>query len=1391
MQHTVQLPLRASLPAGTYYFIVVTDAGNTVEEQRESNQFAVSGPIQVARPPLPDLQVAASSISTTACPGQTVELVYTVTNAGNAPAEGTWIERAFSSPDDQVGADYFGSQRTVTGPLAPGQQVTRTLNVVVPQEGLNYYGLVCLDTQGAIFESDEVNNCVLTQVPSTVGRPDLAPESITASPGAVLADGNLQVSWVVRNAGVCPTGSSFLDSVSLVSVDGQQTYLLGSGQHSSTLAPTQSEPLTRSFSIPGRIAGDFRVQVRADSAANVLEPDEVNNVALSTSVVTVTQPPRPDLLVIPASVIPPSNGLVSSAGVVEYTVINLGPGDAAGPWNDRIVARRIGPTSSPEVDLGSLAFTGTLLSGEMQTRSAAITLPALAGDYIVCVVVDSGDLLNEGLAGGEDNNSVCSTDSFNADGYRVITTPSVSQALAGSPVTVSGYAESLSTGQRLVNVPVWINYNVRSFNRPIRARTDVNGEFGVIAPVPVPLLPSEAGRYRITAGPPNAIAPTPESTFVLHGLRATPEFTGLRIAPGFKGETRQLEVFNAGDLPLTGLTAEVQGGPSGLIVDVRLGDEPVGGQSIAGQQIIRPTVRITAPPGTEFYDGPININWSTDQGASAATIMRVRVAPRDPAVTATPSSLSGGMVTSTEEDPQQTTVQFSIMNTGGLPTGPIQVLLPTNVPWMTLSTSATIPSLSPDETASVVLVLAPTLNEPFGAFTGQLVLHYDNGTRSTAIPYSFIHRSDAVGNVTVAAANEETYWAPNTPPLAGALVTIRDARTNQVFGTQTTGQNGLANFEDLPEGAYYAEVSREQHLPYRNIVNVRREETAQVDAFLPFQAVTYAWTVDPIQIEDRYRFVLEATFVTNVYVPTLDIKVIDPTTGAESRVLDLDDVVGEREFYLRIENRGLIDAEEVVVQVTNESGWSIDFLISEFAPLRPGPTNAIVIPFSARSPGARSSEQVCRLPVVSVRHRITCNGFKYYETPLYTRLTTNCPQNPFGCCAGNGTGTPAGPSGGPGSPYSTPPRQPVVPNRCADAGCEFATNCLNQECSNNQQNATAALWCQLACIASKCQSNSPDWVKATHAFTAKNKCGYSDPFEQVCQNIDLSFLDEALILPVDDDFCMLFSGTFVHIPFDLIPAWYYAGRKDGCVSPPVGEHNVFLLRDLVPCILQNDNLSIYGRVGGAVIIPLLANLSREFARFGCLVSELLLDAPPPPQLPDARGFQEIPNDPSELIINIIPQGYIREGHDFNVQVLQRLANGSLQDVTFEPNLRMVFISSSGSKNVDPLDLLVAIRDDNPLAEYPSLNFVTATFQGQSGMRVIPVLGTDSDSDGITDSAETANGLDPSVADPYSDDRDGDGLINFMELLIGTDPLSVDSDGDGISDGVAFMNTRFP
>ena len=58
---------------------------------------------------------------------------------------------------------------------------------------------------------------------------------------------------------------------------------------------------------------------------------------------------------------------------------------------------------------------------------------------------------------------------------------------------------------------------------------------------------------------------------------------------------------------------------------------------------------------------------------------------------------------------------------------------------------------------------------------------------------------------------------------------------------------------------------------------------------------------------------------------------------------------------------------------------------------------------------------------------------------------------------------------------------------------------------------------------------------------------------------------------------------------------------------------------------------------------------------------------------------------------------------------------------------------------------------------------------------------DMDGDGMADSWELANALDP-TRDDSDEDPDADFLVNGMEFIKGTDPQNADTDGDGLIDG---------
>jgi hypothetical protein len=99
--------------------------------------------------------------------------------------------------------------------------------------------------------------------------------------------------------------------------------------------------------------------------------------------------------------------------------------------------------------------------------------------------------------------------------------------------------------------------------------------------------------------------------------------------------------------------------------------------------------------------------------------------------------------------------------------------------------------------------------------------------------------------------------------------------------TELTNADGIANFV-IKEGRYQVTVQKLKHGTHRGIVLV--ESNTNVTVFIPRQVVSYTWVVVPtgtvtlyifnenltilsLEIEDKYIFVLEATFETRVPIP--------------------------------------------------------------------------------------------------------------------------------------------------------------------------------------------------------------------------------------------------------------------------------------------------------------------------------------------------------------------------------------------------------------------------------------------------------------------------------------------------------------------------------------------
>ncbi|MCC5806719.1 MAG: carboxypeptidase regulatory-like domain-containing protein [Opitutales bacterium] len=160
---TTSLPL--PLVEGSYTLFLLVNAGQGLDEGGEWNNNLLQSPLEIEYGPLPDLVPGTISGPPNALPGETVEVSWTTTNTGDAPAAGPWTEQVFLSTDSTIGNDRFLASFSYEGSLAPDESAVRTETVTIPLFGLASDGslgvVVKVDTGNAVVESNTANNAAI------------------------------------------------------------------------------------------------------------------------------------------------------------------------------------------------------------------------------------------------------------------------------------------------------------------------------------------------------------------------------------------------------------------------------------------------------------------------------------------------------------------------------------------------------------------------------------------------------------------------------------------------------------------------------------------------------------------------------------------------------------------------------------------------------------------------------------------------------------------------------------------------------------------------------------------------------------------------------------------------------------------------------------------------------------------------------------------------------------------------------------------------------------------------------------------------------------------------------------------------------------------------------
>jgi uncharacterized delta-60 repeat protein len=476
-------------PDRDYWWVVVTDAANDLDESNELNNARVSDlPMRIVRATLPNLRVDLITPPANPMSGQPVTVTWAVTNAGTwSTGAGLWQDAAYLSADGVLDAgDLLLGRVTRPRPLNTNESYASSLTAMLPQglTGTRYF-LVQTDADNRVKEGlGEADNTTAsppvlialtpppdlrvlnveaaspTPPPAGSGGGSLQKMMNLAAPRrldlAAISGDTIQVTWTVTNAGPGATiESAWVDEVYLAPTAelGAQAVSLGSFPRNGALASGDSYPASASVRLPIALSGPFYLLVHTDARNNVFEHNsEDNNVAATTAPISIILSPPPDLAVTAVDV--PTRALASHPITVTAVVTNQGTDTLFQfLWEDRLYLSGDAVLDELDLPLASQWRWGALLAGESYTNTFDATLPdGLSG---ACYVIAETDTGNEVFELVKANNVRASdtpvlVESRPADlVVAALTVPASGQA--GSSLLVSWMVENQGSGDTAVS----------------------------------------------------------------------------------------------------------------------------------------------------------------------------------------------------------------------------------------------------------------------------------------------------------------------------------------------------------------------------------------------------------------------------------------------------------------------------------------------------------------------------------------------------------------------------------------------------------------------------------------------------------------------------------------------------------------------------------------------------------------------------------------------------------------------------------------------------------------------------------------------------------------------------------------------------------------------------
>lgn len=689
------------------------------------------------------------------------------------------------------------------------------------------------------------------------------------------------------------------------------------------LGGDQSQPLdvTLTSSDASELTVDTLVTIPANlpsTIANLQSP--IDEEPLDSIPVTITaNAPEHALAQLPILVVDQTlpdlviNGLNSEVEVqsnenfqLSYQVENQGRADTPVSFTQSLYLSKDTQLDPEDILLRESSSPGILAEGAYFSRNLTVRAPTETGTFHLLAMTDSSGAVNEI---SEDNNLVVYHTPIVVEApYSVTVAATLDAFPIGTPIQLTGSATRLNT-QPAAFVPIHIHIRTAGTERIISAITNALGNFATTFQP----LRGEGGDYEVGAVHPGVAEAATQDSFSILTFENDFADTAIILNEG-TGTSLFGKLTNPTSFTLTNVALQAQDLPEGLTLDVTLPSTTLG----AGESFDI-TIEVSAASGFAG-GGTIYLRATSEQGVAVDIPINIQVRRLFPELTVSPESLACSVLRGSQK-----LASFIVTNTGGAATGAIDVILPPSS-WISRLSSQAIPSLEPGESTRISLLLQPAITQTLTQTEGNLVLRPAEGD-DRQIPFAFRVVSDLSGDLEVEVVDEFFFFTEEAPKVEGALVIIRDPITAEEIARETTLVEGVVTFPSLPEGYYQVEVSSPAHTLQRRNILVNAGTTTPTQMFISRNLVTYTWTVQEVEIEDRYEITVETVFETNVPAPVV-------TASPSKLELEGLDALGQtRVINVTLENHGLIGTSTGFFDWEEHPFYKIEPLISEVGSL--------------------------------------------------------------------------------------------------------------------------------------------------------------------------------------------------------------------------------------------------------------------------------------------------------------------------------------------------------------------------------------------------------------------------------------------------------------------------